>query len=143
MPKKVNWTMSVQVIGGASISESKSFDAEILVDGDVIVPGNGKKTIGVASTDIKNIRLLMMAADNADPTNPLTFLMHNGSAPENPKIALDKPLMLLGSAVLRMLLATPTGTPTPPVPLGSIEFNNPSPNDVSVHVLICGNASSS
>lgn len=106
MSEKINWTLSVQVVGGPKISVSQTMEVEAYDKIDVTVPGGDDTTPGTATVEVQpggasQVKFLLITSSLYDAK--LTYKVNGGTE----AVKLDALQLLMGSGAVGLLETTP------------------------------------
>lgn len=125
MPERIQWTLSVDVAGGARKTESQTLPVDVYLKGQVQIAAASGSTPGQANfaapSGGRTVRFVLISANRYDATPPLTYTVDGGSA-----ITLDGPHLLIGAGAVALLGAAHL----------DVVFSNPTAQPVTVEVLI-------
>jgi hypothetical protein len=105
MATKINWSLSVQVVGGPTFGAAQSFEVEAYDPIVVTIPAGGTDIgVDVQPSDADQVRLMLVRA-NPGPADgeTLTYSVDGGAS----DISLDAPQFLVGQGLIGLLAAAP------------------------------------
>lgn len=120
MPEKINWALNVQVVGGPTISASKTITVDAYDKIGVTVTAQGTETVEIQPGGADRVQFLLINSDEFD--DALTYEINaTGNS-----IKLDAPQVLIGDGAVGLLGAPPN----------SLAVTNGLAQDVNIEVIV-------
>lgn len=126
MGEKIHWALTVQVVGGPKISESKTIPVEAYDKIDIVIEAGQEKEVQVQPGDPGQVQFLLIRSDRyASPEKETPDLSYkvNGTGKA---IELDALQLLMGDGAVGLLGAGPK----------TLVFSNELDEDASIEILV-------
>lgn len=121
MPETINWTLSVQVAGGPTISAIRSLSVDAYDVVNVVIPAGATEVeVAVQPGSADQVQFLLINSNQYGAD--LTYTLTSGGS----EIALDAQLLLVGEGAVGLLGSAPE----------TLFFSNGLPNDASIQILV-------
>lgn len=119
MGQQLNVMISVQIVGGANLSENQSIDVDAVDSLDVQIDKGAKKSVEVQpASDANKIKFLMITTKLYD--GKVTYKI------DAKTVVLDGPHILVGSGAVGLLEKAPQ----------TVEFSNGGADKASVKIVV-------
>ena len=117
MAEKLSWTFAARVLGGPTIARSGDVEVEAYVKLAVTIKKNTSQDVEIFPGAGGSAQLVIISP--AVPSDKLTYELGGN------KVALDGPLILIGSGAVAMLGAK----------VGTLKFENKTAQDADIEII--------